>query len=181
MGASPRTLRAVALVLYAIVAVVVFAVSDPVQAGAVLWTVPIALLAISDGRRGGAAGAAVAIVLLVAWVTVDDIDLEALGWASRIVTFVLIGGLVGHYAEIAGDLARRRVEERYATELHDTVLQSLVLARYQLTDEHDARAPVEDALQGVKYILSDRVAGVVPGDLRLSGPPPAAGGGAAAP
>ena len=180
MLASRGTLRAVAAALFAAVGALLFAVSDPVQAGAVLWTVPIAVLAIADGRRGGVAGIAIATVLLVGWVSVDGIDLEPLGWASRIVTFVLIGGLVGHYAEIAGGVERRRVEDRYATELHDTVLQSLVLARYQLPDDHAARPQVDDALQGLKEILSDRVAGADPGDLRLNGPPPAAAAGEAA-
>lgn len=182
MAVNRRMLRTIAAVLYVLITALVFAVSDPAQAGAMLFVVPIALLAISDGMRGGTGGAAVAATLLVAWVLVDDIDLEFLGWAARLTAFATVGALVGGYAEQATSLERRRVERRYATELHDRVLQSLVLARYSLPQDHEARRPVDDALQRVKALLSDHVGDdVQAGDLRLSGePPPDGGGGGAA-
>jgi hypothetical protein len=183
MSASRAVLRAIAAVLFAVVTAVLSIASDPVQAGAVLYVLPVALLAISDGRPGGLGAAALATAGLIAWVAVEDVGLNALGWAARIASFVTVGWLVGHYAQVASRLERRRVEERYATELHDRVLQELVIARYALPDDHIARPHVDGALARLKDIISDRVTDPDPGELRISGepPPPASPGGATAP
>lgn len=181
MGANSVILRLLAAVLFAANTGLLFAVSDPAQAGAVLYSLPVALLAISDGRRGGALGTVVATALLAVWVVGDDIDLHFLGWFTRIATYMTIGVIVGHYAQLAATLERRRLDERYAGELHDRVIQSLVVARYQLTDDDEARPAVDEALQGAKEIISERLGEVEAGDLRLSAPrPPAAGGSAGA-
>jgi hypothetical protein len=144
-----------ACVLYAAIVALLFAVSDPVQAASVLFVIPIALLALSDGVRGGAAGALLATVLVAIWVLTDDIGLTALGWFSRVSSFAVVGLLVG------------RLGERYAGELHDRVVQSLVVASYQMRDGGDARAAVDSALAGAREIISQRLGDVEPGDLRL--------------
>lgn len=171
-------LRLVAGVLFTVITVIVFAVSDPVQATSVLFVVPVALLALTDGRRGGLAGAALAAILLVAWVVVDDIELGAVGWVSRLLAFLLIGGLVGTYEERARADQRRLLDERYVAELHDRVVQSLVVARYRL-DGHPAAIEVDAALAGARDIISRRLGDVSPGDLRLgdgaAGAPPSGG------
>jgi hypothetical protein len=164
-------IRFAAAVLFALVLILLYAVSDPVQAASVLFVVPIALLALSDGRRGGAAGAVIATALTVLWAVSDDIDLNALGYASRIVSFFLLGLLVGRYEDLARSYERRRLDESYAAELHDRVVQSLVVARYELDDDDDdgrASAALDDALAGAKEIISERLGEVEPGDLRLS-------------
>jgi signal transduction histidine kinase len=183
MSASRAVLRAIAVVLFAAVTAVLFIASDPVQAGAVLYVLPVALLAISDGRPGGLGAAAVATVGLAAWVLIDDVGLNALGWLARIASFVTVGWLVGHYAQVASRLERKRIEQRYATELHDQVLQELVVARYALPDDHIARPHVDEALSRLKEIISERVIEPDPGELRISGapPPPASPGEATAP
>lgn len=164
-------LRVLAAVLFAAVTAVLFAVADPVQAASVLFVTPIALLALSDGLRGGIAGAVLAGALLIVWVQVDDIDLDALGWGSRLTSFAVIGVLVGRYEDLARSFERRRLDERYAGELHDRVVQSLVVARYRLEsgDDAEGRAAVEAALDGAKEIISERLGSIEPGDLRLSG------------
>ena len=134
-----------------------------------LFVVPIALLAISDGARGGAVGAAVATALLATWVVTRRRPPQRPRLGSRVAAFVVIGLLVGHYAELARRYERRRLDERYARELHDRVVQSLVVARYQLGDESEAAAAVDVALTGAKEIISERLGEVEPGDLRLSG------------
>ncbi|MCW2992069.1 MAG: hypothetical protein JWM73_2663 [Solirubrobacterales bacterium] len=161
--------RTVAAVLFGLVFALLFAVSDPAQAGAVLFVVPVALLALSDGTRGGAIGAAVGTVLVAIWVFADDVHLNVLGWGSRILSLLLIGLLVGRYEDLARSHERQRLDERYAGELHDRVVQSLVLASYQLRDEHsEASAAVAEALAGAKEIISERLGEIEPGDLRLS-------------
>ena len=164
-------LRVAAALLYAAVLGLLYAVSDPVQAGAVLFVIPVALLALADGLRGGLIGALLAAALTAVWVVGDDIELEWLGWTSRIVAFLLIGTLVGAFQ----DLARRQVErdlgERYAAELHDSVVQSLVLARYAMGEGQDPAPHVEQALESAKVIISERLGEVQPGDLRLPSRP----------
>lgn len=160
--------RAVAAALFAAVLALLFAESDPAQATAVLFVVPIALLALSDGVRGGAIGAVGATALVAAWVLADDIDLTLLGWSSRLVSFAVVGLLVGRFEDLARTHERRRLDERYAEELHDRVIQSLVVASYELRDDGAAKVAVDEALAGAKEIISERLGYVEPGDLRLS-------------
>ena len=47
------------------------------------YTVPIALLAIEFGMRGGVLGAAVALVLVFAWGVLQTVNLGWLGYTSR--------------------------------------------------------------------------------------------------
>lgn len=160
-------LRGASIALFAGVLALVVTVSDPVQAGAVLFVVPIALLALADGLRGGLTGVAIAVLLTVVWATTEDVGLEALGYASRISAFVVIGVLVGRYEDLARRHVQRTLDERYATELQDRVVQSLVLARYALPRDDDAAEHVEAALDNTRQIISDRLGDVEPGDLRL--------------
>lgn len=167
-GLQRGVFRAVAVALFAGVFALLFAVSDPVQAGSVLFVVPIALLALSDGLRGGAVGAAVASALLIGWVVADDVELGVLGWMSRLTSFAMIGLLVGRYEDVARTHERRQLDERYAGELHDRVVQSLVVAGYQFRNGEDPSVAVDAALDGAKDIISTRLGDVEPGDLRLS-------------
>lgn len=168
-GLQRGVFRGVAGVLFAAVLALLFAVSDPVQAGSVLFVVPIALLALSDGLRGGALGAVIASALLAGWVVTDDVELGVLGWMSRLTSFAVIGLLVGRYKDVARSYERRRLDERYASELHDRVVQSLVVAGYQIRHGGDPSDAVDTALEGAKDIISTRLGEVEPGDLRLSG------------
>lgn len=175
---EPGPLRAAAGALFAVVLALMFAVSDPVQAAGVLFVIPVALLALADGRRGGAAGAVVATVLLAVWVLADDPGLTVLGWVSRVTSFATIGLLVGHYEDLARGYERGRLDERYGAELHDRVVQNLVVAHYHLDGNPVARAAVSDALTGAKHIISSRLGAVAPGELRVSASddPPAGDG-----
>lgn len=164
-------LRLVAAVLFAGILGLLFAVSDPKQATAVLFVVPIALLALSDGLCGGLAGAVAGACLTALWVIADDIDIGALGWGSRLVAFVVIGALVGLYEDFARRHVTRRLDERYAAELQDRVVQSLVLATYDLRDGRDPAGHVDRALAEAKALISERLGEVEPGDLRLSAAP----------
>lgn len=159
--------RTLAAALFAVVLALVFVVSDPVQAGTTLFVVPIALLALSDGVRGGVIGALVATALVLVWVLIDDVGLTVLGWGSRLASFAVVGLLVGRFEDLARTYERRRLDERYAEELHDQVIQSLVVASYQLRDDGEAKVAVDRALAGAKEIISKRLADVEPGDLRL--------------
>lgn len=156
-------------VLFAAIFALRLAVEDPGAAISVLYVVPVALTALAGSMRGGIAGALVAAALVLLWVVIKDVDLGAMGWTARLVAFFTIGAVVGRYEEVFRDHERRRLGERYASELHDRVIQSLAVARYSLEDEHPARPQVDEALEGAKYIISERLGDVAPGDLRLDG------------
>ena len=98
------------------------AVHDPSALLANFYTVPIAVLAIEFGLRGGLAGAVVGFALVVAWGEIKNVDVGVLGYVSRAAVFVIVGGLVGRFSERlrADVLARQRAQRAlsmYAGEL----------------------------------------------------------------
>jgi hypothetical protein len=149
-----------------------FAIDDPRQAVTVLYVVPIALAALATGIRGGLAAALLATFLLAVWVVVDDIEIGMSGWVSRLIAFFMIAVLVGRYEQLARDVAQRRAEELAAAEVQEGVVQSLVVATYELRrgDRVAAQEAVDHALAAAKLIISSRLPDVQPGDLRRPRP-----------
>jgi PAS domain S-box-containing protein/putative nucleotidyltransferase with HDIG domain len=87
---------AFALALYA--AVFALRASDPNVADAegILYVLPVGVLALGFGRRGGLAGGLVGCLLVLAWrLSGDHRALSMLGYLDRAVAFVLLGLLVG--------------------------------------------------------------------------------------
>jgi signal transduction histidine kinase len=121
----PRRRRAVvalALALFAATFAARLAVDDPGALLANFFTIPIAILAIEFGLRGGLIAAALALALVVTWGEVKNLDVGMLGYVSRAAVFVVVGGLVGRFAERlrADVLARQRIQRSlslYAGEL----------------------------------------------------------------
>jgi PAS domain S-box-containing protein len=100
---SPRVVVLVgACVLLGALLALSFVVSDPADAVAVLYTLPIALVAVEVGTAGGIAAALIAIALLGVWAAIDNIELGVLGFFTRGVAFLLLGGLLGHLSTQLG-------------------------------------------------------------------------------
>ena len=117
-----RVVLGVAAVLFAGAFAARLAVHDPSALLANFYTVPIAVLAIEFGLRGGLAGAVVGFALVVAWGEIKNVDVGVLGYVSRAAVFVIVGGLVGRFSERlrADVLARQRAQRAlsmYAGEL----------------------------------------------------------------
>ena len=117
-----RLVVALALALFAGTFAARLAVHDPGALLANFYTIPIAILAIEFGLRGGFVAAALALALVVAWGEIKNLDVGVLGYVSRAAVFVVVGGLVGRFAERlrADVLARQRAQRSlslYATEL----------------------------------------------------------------
>jgi signal transduction histidine kinase len=106
----------VALALFAATFAARLSVHDPSALLANFYTVPIAMLAIEYGLRGGLGGAVLAFALVLAWGEIKNVDVGALGYASRAAVFVVVGGLVGRFAErLQADVAARQRAQRALT------------------------------------------------------------------
>jgi diguanylate cyclase (GGDEF)-like protein/PAS domain S-box-containing protein len=64
-----------------------------------LYVIPVILVAISLGMRGGAVAGAVAFALSTASALIADQPTSALGYVNRATVFLFIGALVGRFAE----------------------------------------------------------------------------------
>jgi PAS domain S-box-containing protein len=87
---------------------------DPSEAVTVLYTLPIALVAIEFGALAGAAAAAIAVALFGLWVAIDDLGVGPVGFATRSIAFLVLGILLGHFAtklRSAYDAVRRREQQ----------------------------------------------------------------------
>jgi hypothetical protein len=102
-----------------------------------LHALPVALVALAFGRTAGVLAGVLAVALVGAWVAIDDVELSALGWASRVVPLLLLGGLLGDASDrLAAAFATQRAMEaaaqrhRDATEVNDTLVQGMAAAKW---------------------------------------------------
>jgi PAS domain S-box-containing protein len=97
---------AVALALFAGVYVLQAEDTNPADALEILYVVPIALLAVRFGLRGGLAGAFVGVALIGTYeYAAHEFDATLLGSLCWAITFLLLGALLGRFVD-----NRRRLE-----------------------------------------------------------------------
>jgi PAS domain S-box-containing protein len=102
---APATI-ALALALFAGIFVLRERDGTLINADEILFVVPIALLALRFGLRGGLAAGLMGTTLIVVWDSLDgDATLGASGYVIRGVAFVLLGALLGNFVD-----QRRRLE-----------------------------------------------------------------------
>ena len=130
---------AVATSLFVAVFAARLLIGDAEDAVSLLYALPVALLAVAFGRAAGIAAGLLAVVLVLAWAAVLEVDLTLLGWASRVVPLLLLGGLLGDASDrlaVAGarQLAMDAAEQRHreATEINDTLIQGMAAAKWAL-------------------------------------------------
>src|ERR1700676_1130907 len=99
--------EAIALAALLFVGIFALRLSDPNVADSdeILFVVPIALLALQFGVRGGIAGALLAIALYVSWDLTDSVVVSARGYLSCVGAFSLLGTLLGTFVD-----QRRRLQ-----------------------------------------------------------------------
>ena len=105
-----------------------FVVSDPSEAVAVLYTLPIALIAVEAGAAAGLAAAVAAIALFSLWTAVDEVEVGVLGFITRGTGFLLLGGLLGHFTtrmRSAYEMVRRHEHQLQAILDHSTAVVAL--------------------------------------------------------
>ena len=166
----PGNAIVVAVGLFVAVSILQWFNNESGQAIAVLYVLPIALLAVTFGERGGLTGATAGFVLFAAFAIEHGRgDIDAMGWAVRAIAMFLLGGLLGRANDqtIASECAalaererRCRVEEanhRYAQalEIHDSLLQQIVAAKWmaeQGQPSHAAELLTETIATGERMI-----------------------------
>jgi diguanylate cyclase (GGDEF)-like protein/PAS domain S-box-containing protein len=85
-----------ALVLFGAVTALRFAAGTDVADGvALLYLLPVALLALHYGPRGGVAGALVALGLFALWTVVADVHISTVGYLTRASAVVVLGLVAG--------------------------------------------------------------------------------------
>lgn len=141
----PSAALIAAVCLFAAVTALQAVADSSGEAVSVLYTLPIALLAVAFGRKGGLTGALlgfVASALFTVYHSTGDID--ATGWVTRATAMFLLGGLLGHATDqsLASERRmlveqRRRHEleaaerrEREAMEVNDSIIQGMVAAKW---------------------------------------------------
>jgi signal transduction histidine kinase len=137
---------AVAALLFATIFVLRLTYGGPVDGINLLYTLPVALLALAFGRTAGILAGLVAVALVVAWILLKEVDLSALGWASRILPLLLLGGLLGDASDrlaVAGERERlleaATQRQRDAAEVNDTLVQGMSAAKWALeAGRHEA-------------------------------------------
>lgn len=165
----------------AAISVLRFSVGGVEDSIANLYALPVALVALTSGRRAGLVAGVTATGLLLWWVLTTDQHLTPLGWTSRVVPLVLLGGLVGDAADRVRNADRterhaRALEQlgRDTAELHDSLLQHLAVAKWRLEsgDTEHSLDSITDAMTDGQDLVS-RLLGsdsVIPGDRRNSRP-----------
>lgn len=146
----------VAAVLFAAVGLLRVTDGGPTEAYSMFYVLPVALLAVAFGLRGGATGALVAVVLIVVWAVYDDVHLGVLAWAARVVPMLALGLLLGYTTDRArrAEVRHRELEaaallHQQAIEINDSLIQGLTAARWALDQSR-----VDDGLQLLDTTMS---------------------------
>jgi hypothetical protein len=92
-------------------------VSSEEESVGLLFSIPIAMIALALGMRAGIAAALLCLALMGVYDVTHADDLSWVGYATRGVTFVVLGGIVGAMTstlDIAYQQAARRGEPRHS-------------------------------------------------------------------
>jgi hypothetical protein len=158
------------------------------QAVDILYALPIALLAMSFGLRGGLIGAVVGFALFAVVEVFHGVgDIDATGWITRGAGLFLLGVLLGHATDqievgqrrsIAALEERRSLAERArrqaeALEISDSILQHLAVAKWMIEagNPDAAIAILTSTMVTGERMVADLLP-VLRGDVDTGGPAP---------
>src|SRR4051794_38778399 len=110
---GPVAMIAIAAGLFAIILALKLTVRTPGFGFPLLYDIPVALLAVGLGVRGGLVGATVGMVLYAIGDAAAEIHSNVWGYVARALSFFVLGGLLGLYADRLRS-AEARVREREA-------------------------------------------------------------------
>jgi hypothetical protein len=162
----PRATVAVAVAMFAVIFVARLVIGGAADDICLLYTLPIALLAVAFGMRAGVPAGLAGVGLVVVWVMVDGVSLSPVGWASRIAPMLLLGFLLGDAIDRLrrAEHEQRRLEEaarrqRDAIEINDTIVQGMSAAKWALEsgDLTNGLAIVSDTLALGHRLVSELI------------------------
>lgn len=104
---SARAVIALAAAIFAGVFAVRTLDGSPEDGVHLIYIVPVILLALRFGVRGGLFGASVAIGLFVAWTVFFESELRAVTWISPMITVLAVGLMVGLLSESYSESEQR--------------------------------------------------------------------------
>ena len=171
-GEHPRTAAMLAIVLFVLVTAGHFLVDGTGEAVDILYCLPVALLAVTFGLRGGLAGACLGIGLFALGEAVDASgDIDATGWLTRAAGLLLLGLLLGRATDQIAvsqrmtaaacdqrraiqETARRQAE---ALEISDSILQYLAAAKWMVEQgkDEDAIAVLSSTLEKGQRMVAE--------------------------
>ena len=144
-----------AAVLFAGVTLARFFTDGSGEAVDILYSLPVALLAMSFGLSGGIIGAAIGISLFaIVELVHSEGDVDATGWIARATGLLLLGILLGRATDQieadqqrtqAAQEQRRRLQDTArrqaeALEISDSILQHLAAAKWMIEQGRDEEA-----------------------------------------
>ncbi len=150
-----RAALVTASILFAAVTGLHFFVNGTGQAVDILYALPIALLAMSFGLRGGMIGAVIGFSMFAVIEATHGVgDIDVTGWVTRGAGLFLLGALLGHATDqiesgqrrtfamheerrVLAEHARRQSE---ALEISDSILQHLAVAKWMIEAGNDDEA-----------------------------------------
>lgn len=135
----PRLALGVATALFVAVFMLRVLFGDPVDAYSMFYVLPVGLMAVAFGLRGGVAAGLLACALMAIWAVTKDVSLGPTGWLARFFPMLLLGSLLGHAADRLrrGEAERRRLEaaallHQEAIEINDSLVQGMAAAKWSL-------------------------------------------------
>lgn len=162
----PTAALVVAGLLFASVWAVRLADGDAVDASMLLFTLPVALIAVAFGRRAGVAAGALAVLMVVTWVLATGTDLGPVGWIARCLPELLLGFLLGDASDRLrrAEGERRKLESgallyREAIEINDSLVQGMAAARWALEAGRpdDGLKTLETTIGQAQDLVSDLI------------------------
>ncbi len=169
-------LLAVAAVLYAVIFALRLAVEGNEEGVSLLYSLPVALLAVGLGLRAGIAAGVLAIALYGLYIQVEDEDADLLSYVTRATTFLLLGGLLGLYAErlraASAEISRANAGLREAQADAERRSRELArsnadLERYASVASHDLQEPLR-MISTYTEVLAEDLGPKLGGDDRES-------------
>lgn len=157
---------AVATMIFLVILLARMWLAGPADALGMFCTVPIALLALAHGVRGGIVGTAAGVGFLELWVAVADVPMSLLGWVARSVPLLIVGVLLGLVVDRLRETDDERLRllaasarHREVVEINDTLVQHVSAAKWSLESgntEH-ALSILSDTAELGQRLVSDHI------------------------
>lgn len=171
-AAGPSTPRrvivaGVAGLLFTVAFATRIAVNDPDALLANFYVIPIALLAIEFGVRGGVIGATIGFALVPAWSVINAVHVAPLGYVSRGAVMLFTGIVIGRFSDrLRNDIAERQEAQRNLT-LYADQLEGSIRGLARSVERLEAFAEIaravggETELERVLALIVDHGRGIV--------------------